>query len=818
MRQHCPHFAWVRGLVLGLMFLCMQGAAAQPVDTDALLAKVKAYRFGDERGSLVALEKGVGGSAADPQARQALAAKLAGLLANDVSVEARQLVCRLLGDIGSAAEVGELARLLTDPALSDSARLALERIGGNEAVGALRASLNTTSGAVRMGVIQSLGTLRSEAAVGELAALSSDTDLATAMAAIEALGRIGSDSAAKSLQSIGARIPERARQSWGDAMLRCAEQAIVRGESAKALTWLGQLTGAEQAPTVRQAAFQLRVRLGGKEAPEQVGRALSGADAVLRAAALRALRSSQDAGVLRGVAAQLADLPVDLQVAVVTLLGERRDLATAPALVKATGSTDAAVRSAAIVALGQAGDASAIGTLTGLASNANAEEATLIRTALTRLRGSQTDEALIAAINSATPAAQALLIRALVSRDCGKAVPAFIATLGQSKDAEVRRAASSAIEDLAGADSIAALLKLLDHSESAVRDTGISTLGAVARRTGQLKKLLESLPGASAQSRPLLLGAIATVGGPDALEAIRKELKSGDDATRLVIVRLLSNWPDAAPLDDLAALAMTTQDARVKALALRGVARLAPLAGDRQADQVVELLCKSLVVASPPEQKSLLAALAKFPTAASLKAALEQLKNAELAEEAGLAALNIIDKGESIKPDEAKSAMEAVRAACRSSAVTARLSSLTLRGEKLTNFSIGATATSPTGLAVDGQASGPRAAIDNNPKTYWDEADGQQLYVLRVKLKQRAPVALLRITAWAQHDHAARDFDVVCDDQVVAKVRDAKYVENKLTVDLPVTECTTVELRITGYYGKSPAIRELEILGKPSRQ
>lgn len=818
MRQHCPHLAWVRGLVPGLIFLGTLGAAPQPADTDALLAKVKTYRFGDDRGALVALEKLVGASAADAQGRQALAVKMAGLLANDVSVEARQLVCRLLGDIGSSAQVGELARLLTDPALSDSARLALERIGGAEAVEALCGALKTTSGASRVGVIQSLGTLRSEAAVGELAMLSSDKDPATAVAAIEGLGRIGSEGAAKALQSIGPSIGEAPRQSWGDAMLRCAEQAIVRGESAQVLPWLTQLTGAEQAPAVRQAAFQLQVRMGGKEAPEQVRQALNGTDAVLRAAALRALRSSRDAEVLRGIAARLGDLPVDLQVAVVTLLGERRDAATLPALVKAAGSTDAAVRGAAIVALGRVGDDSAVPTLTGLASTANAEETALIRTALTRLRGKDTDDALIAAIDSATPAAQVLLIRALVSRDCGKAVPAFISVLGQTKDAEVRRAASSAIEDMAGAESIPALLKLLDHSDAAVRDAVVSTLGAVARRTGQLKQLLEALQGASAQSRPLLLGAIATAGGAEALEAIRTELKTCDDATRLVIVRLLANWPDAAPLDDLAALAAATQDARVKTLALRGVARLAPLAGSRQADEVVDLLSRSLAVASPPEQKALLAALAKFPTSASLKAVLGELKNADLAEEAGLAALNIIERGESVKPDDAKGALEAVRAACRSSAVAARLSSLALRGEKLTNFSLGAIASSPTGLSADGQAGGPQAAIDNNPKTYWDEVDGQKLYVLRVKLKERAPVALLRITAWAQHDHAARDFEVVCDDQVVAKVRDAKYVENKLTVGLPVTESTTVELRITGYYGKSPAIRELEILGKPSGQ
>ena len=45
-------------------------------------------------------------------------------------------------------------------------------------------------------------------------------------------------------------------------------------------------------------------------------------------------------------------------------------------------------------------------------------------------------------------------------------------------------------------------------------------------------------------------------------------------------------------------------------------------------------------------------------------------------------------------------------------------------------------------------------------------------------------------------------------------VTDAAYRENVLMVVLPPTRCTTVQLNITGAYGPSPAIRELEIYAK----
>ena len=133
----------------------------------------------------------------------------------------------------------------------------------------------------------------------------------------------------------------------------------------------------------------------------------------------------------------------------------------------------------------------------------------------------------------------------------------------------------------------------------------------------------------------------------------------------------------------------------------------------------------------------------------------------------------------------------------------------------LQNLSLGATATSPDGLEKDGAASGDQAAIDGKPETYWDEADNQKLYRLRVQLPQPSRVVFLRLLGWQQHNYAPKDFEVLCDGKVVKQVANATYKNNWLEVALPPTDCAAVELKITGYYGASPAIRELEIYGKP---
>ena len=83
-----------------------------------------------------------------------------------------------------------------------------------------------------------------------------------------------------------------------------------------------------------------------------------------------------------------------------------------------------------------------------------------------------------------------------------------------------------------------------------------------------------------------------------------------------------------------------------------------------------------------------------------------------------------------------------------------------------------------------------------------------------MQLKGPATVVALRITGFQHHAFAPRDFEILCDNKVVKKVVGAIYKDNQFGINLPPTACKTVDLKITGSCGPSPAIRELEILGK----
>jgi hypothetical protein len=367
--------------------------------------------------------------------------------------------------------------------------------------------------------------------------------------------------------------------------------------------------------------------------------------------------------------------------------------------------------------------------------------------------------------------------------------------LAGNKDSGVRAEAVIAVGRLGNPSACDGLLKALAIDP----DGAAAAMAEICRREGTVAPMLAGLKKAQSEGKAALLGALDALGGAEALGAVRAEVKSNDPLMRAAAVRALANWPDASPLDDLAALAATTQDPRHKATALRGIARLAPTAKDRSPDKAVDVIAQALKAGgSLNEQRALLAALAEVPGEASAKVV-----------EAYLA--------DPVLGNEAKAALEQIKARRASLPAPAWDEQVAKMFQSPENLCRGAVATNLDGLVPDGAGQGPFAAIDGDTATYWDETDNQKLYWLRITLKQRATVACLRLLAFNHHDYAPRDFEVVCDGKTVKKVQNAQYDRNLLTLDLPPTECRTLELKITGYYSQSPAIRELGLFTKASK-
>jgi len=111
----------------------------------------------------------------------------------------------------------------------------------------------------------------------------------------------------------------------------------------------------------------------------------------------------------------------------------------------------------------------------------------------------------------------------------------------------------------------------------------------------------------------------------------------------------------------------------------------------------------------------------------------------------------------------------------------------------------------------DGNGGGAMAAIDENEETYWDETNDQEAYSLKLTLPFTKMINTLTIKGWQHQKFAPKDFLVSIDGQLVKKVQNAQYENNFLEIQFDSQEGKEIQLNITGYYGSSPAIRELKI-------
>lgn len=123
----------------------------------------------------------------------------------------------------------------------------------------------------------------------------------------------------------------------------------------------------------------------------------------------------------------------------------------------------------------------------------------------------------------------------------------------------------------------------------------------------------------------------------------------------------------------------------------------------------------------PDEVKTLLAALLDVPSPAGLKAALPHLKDPALANETAMAVVKLAAVLGPKHRTEVDAAIEQVRGVLGDASFFATSEKIPA-GE---NLARGAKAINRDGLRPDGAGGGPEAAIDGDPKTYWDETDNQ---------------------------------------------------------------------------------------------
>jgi HEAT repeat protein len=313
-------------------------------------------------------------------------------------------------------------------------------------------------------------------------------DAAVQIAAVEVLAKVRGEAAATRLivlldsdspaaQAAALRaLQDPAREVPGEALLRTYHQsrspaakahllkAILRRGDAGAQEILAAAAG-DEAAAVRRAAYQA---IGERAAPEHVELLIVGLGKETDPAALRAvfsaLKGYRDDTTTRTLLELATDpaRPAELRAGLVEVLGERQHPRRLPFLLAAARSPEAAIRRAAIAALGKSGDAAA-------------------------------EPVLVEAARGGDPEAQGLALDGLLgiadakaSKDAASALASYLLVLRQAKQSAVKSRALRGVGEVGGPETLETL-RAYFSDEALKRDAGRAAL-RVAERLGESER------------------------------------------------------------------------------------------------------------------------------------------------------------------------------------------------------------------------------------------------------------------------------------------------------------------------------------------
>lgn len=519
------------------------------------------------------------GQAPTPLLARSAAQCLEVLGSTDTTLKDKVDACRQLATLGGKDAIPVLAPLLEDPKLSDMARYALEPNPDPAVNAVLRNALPKVQGRQLVGVVASLGVRRDAEAVPALAALLDHSNSEVAQAAARALGSIGTAETAGALLAATEYAPSGNVVAFCEGLARCAENLAAAGRMDEALAIYDHYEDAWLPNHARQAALRGAVRTRGADGLALMRQALTAPEYILFAAAARTALEIKDPAVTPLLVAVLPSLAEDRQVVVANALGQRGDSAGAKALLSLTQSGTPAVRVAAVQALGRLAGPTTMPMLEGLLSSSDQAVRDAAREAYGSLRGPEVDRAVLDMLRDLDPDTQLLAIELVKRRRMTAALPGLLQAAAGNQ-AAVRPAALRAVAELGGAAQLNAVLDLLMTTlvatDREAAEAAASQLCARAESPEALTgAVIDRLGRGTPPQREALVRLLGSIGGGQALQAVRSSLKDSDVGVRGIALRILAGWHTADAAPALLVIARDPANQTGKVVALRGYLRLA---------------------------------------------------------------------------------------------------------------------------------------------------------------------------------------------------------------------------------------------------
>ncbi len=629
----------------------------------------------------------------DTDAKAAHEQKQIDVLLSDAELFAKVTACQRLARIGTGKSVDTLSSLLCDESLRGYARYAMEGIDDPRVDEAFRKALGTSAGAMRIGIINSIGVRRDLKATGQLSKLALDTDSDACTQALAALGRIASDDAVDTINKALKSKSQSLRLAAGDAALTAAERLLILKKPNNALK-LSVAIGKADVPThLHTAALYSEIMARGSKGLSLLIKQLKSDDPAMVAVALRAARNMDGAKVTKKLAKELRKLSPETQVLMIKVLVDRDDPAAVKSIQALVSSKNAEVRSESLKSLGRIGDASAIPVLLKVAcSDSNESKVALLSLRMLKFDG--VNKAILVQMKKATPSAKVKLIKLLSDRDATSALDEIF-TAAKDKDTKVQSAAFRAIGELAPAEKIDAVINLISGVTDSARKEAERAVISVVRKIPEGPKQTDAIIAAyqqekDIQSRCSFLRILVAFADSRSFKTIKSATDDKNEQIQDVAVRAIVAWPNTEAMSTILAIFNHTHNKSYRVLALRGYIRLVRRDEQTVAAKKAEILGEIMgLVNTAAERINVLGGLATIEHPSAMAITSKFISDRQVKDEAMLATIQIGRSVAAVSPGQVKLVVTEIAKATSSDAIRTQARALLKTIESFEDFVVG---------------------------------------------------------------------------------------------------------------------------------
>ncbi len=514
-------------------------------------------------------------------------------------------------------------------------------------------------------------------AIPVIAAYLGATDSQIARTAALALADMRQPDACKPVLETFRGGSEPTQQLFADACLHCARILLDAGQSPP-MELLERLRTDVFPTHVRLGAVALMMDAQPEQAQSLALEALQDSEPALAAQALMLIRAMPADVVTAPLVALLNQAPEERKPALLGILADCGNASAIPDIQVLASHDQAAVRQAAVRALGLLGDAALTDFLLERADSGPIDEQRAAREVLARMADPAINDRLVEiAVSPGEEEPRLRAISLLAERAAAAAAPSLL-KLAEAEVPAMRAEAVRALRTLAPADMLPGLIALVHAQNPGDIAEGLpQTLAQTAARGVDVDARADALIAAleqNAEPEPdvLLLDALGLLGGDKAFTAVRGALDTTDNTVRCAAVAALARFQRPEALDALQGLLADADDG------VRARAFSAYVSGLRNAAAMpLHALIPHLRTArehaqSTAEQREFLAAATRIPSLVSLQLIEELAAVEETSEEAARAALRVCAALAGAWPEQARARLEHIAAQAPALAEEAR--------------------------------------------------------------------------------------------------------------------------------------------------